>query len=299
MTRARLSLLLPLARAGRVDWWLGSYNRNYTAQNTQFVAAHRMDGVLYCCTGLEVLVNGSVAPPDAKLLSDLARLAHSKGGAMLPVSPSIGSILSGTAVLAVSELVKLTRASRADGLVCDYEPHVNTTASHATAYAGFLTELAIELHAAGLKLAVCISDWGILGATHWPVLRSARADSYVSMGSTYKRQGVIGGDALGKAHVLEMQAVFAAGELVIGIGSMAPTTCEHLTDDYGWDESSLAAFVDWLQQRGVEAIAVWRADIASLLYHETSYCGVQPWMYPILDLFRNASVNGTVPRSTR
>ena len=275
--------------AGRVHWWLGSYNSNYTSLNEKFLSAHDgVDGVMYCCTGLQVLSNGSVAPPPP-FLSSLARVAHSAGPAMLPVATAPAAILGGDAARAIPQLVKLAAASGADGLVSDYEPHDNTTAAHARAYADYLTKLASALHASKLKLAVCISDWGILGASHWPVLRAAGADQYVSMGSTYKRQGIGGGDTVGKAHVLAMQATFAADSLVVGIGSMAPPGCDHLTDDYGWDASSLSDFVGWLAQRGVQSIAVWRADIASLLYHETKYCGVQPWTYPILDAFRNGT----------
>ena len=110
------------------------------------------------------------------------------------------------------------------------------------------------------------------------------------MGSTYKRQGIGGGDTVGKAHVLAMQATFAADSLVVGIGSMAPPGCENLTDDYELgrkDRSPTSS--GWLAQRGVMSIAVWRADIASLLYNEKGYCGVQRGRILILDSFRNGT----------
>ena len=66
-----------------------------------------------------------------------------------------------------------------------------------------------------------------------------------------ERQGGAG-DLLGKAQVVAMQAIFPAKALVIGIGSMAPAGCEHLTGDYGWDAPSLTAFLSWLGGRGVE-----------------------------------------------
>ena len=81
-----LSLLASTAAAGggRVHWWLGSYNANYTQQNADFLAAHGdVDGVLHCCTGLQVLSDGSVAPPDSSLLSSLTRAAHQGAGAAM------------------------------------------------------------------------------------------------------------------------------------------------------------------------------------------------------------------------
>ena len=42
--------------AGRVHWWLGSYNENYTSLNNKFISAHDgVDGVMYCCTALLAL----------------------------------------------------------------------------------------------------------------------------------------------------------------------------------------------------------------------------------------------------
>jgi len=35
-------------------------------------------------------------------------------------------------------------------------------------------------------------------------------------------------------------------------------------------------------------VAVWRADIASLLYNEPHYCGIDQWMFPLLAGWRSA-----------
>jgi hypothetical protein len=47
--------------------------------------------------------------------------------------------------------------------VVDYEPHANLTAQHAQLLTSWLKSLAAALHTAQKHLAVCVSDWGIIG----------------------------------------------------------------------------------------------------------------------------------------
>jgi hypothetical protein len=254
-------LALPAAHAaGAVHWYLGSYDSRYVDENAAFVAAHRdaIDGVLHCCTGPTIHANGSVSVDDS-LFAGLTSSDRDAGlePRMLPISPSPYAILARVAGAAVPDLVRWAVKFNISGFVSDYEPHDNTTAEHARAYADFLGALGTALHGAGKKLAVCISDWGILGAPHWPTLAKAGADMYVSMGSTYKRQGGKG-DPLGKAQVLGMKAIFPAQALVVGLGTVvpAPQACPGLTGNYSWDEPSFRAFLGWLQQEVAPARAM-------------------------------------------
>ena len=72
------------------------------------------------------------------------------------------------------------------------EPHANLTDIHAQRLAAWLQALATALHAEGHTLAVCVSDWGIIGPQYYGLLATAGADRYISMGSTYKYQPITG-----------------------------------------------------------------------------------------------------------
>ena len=55
------------------------------------------------------------------------------------------------------QLVRLTAATGAEGLVSDYEPHQNTTAAHTRAYASFLARLA----SSGRVLLAFAGAWSV------------------------------------------------------------------------------------------------------------------------------------------
>jgi hypothetical protein len=94
----------------------------------------------------------------------------------LTVEPVIGvspvALLNGTAHLAIPALVACARATKITGYMLDFEtygpwahklaPTKNATAL-ASVYTAWLHELGAALHAAGKRLAVCISDYGVLG----------------------------------------------------------------------------------------------------------------------------------------
>lgn len=80
-----------------------------------------------------------------------------------------------------------------------------------------------------------------------------------------------------------MLAAFPLEKIAVGIGTMAPAgTCSAvsglLTGNYGWTQSSLKNFLGWISSHGIVKLAIWRADIAALLYKQPHYCGVEPWM---------------------
>ena len=285
---ALLAVTAIYASANRVHWYLGSYDSAYAAENTAFLAEHMqiVDGVLHCCTGLQVLSDGSMAPANRSLYSHLIETDRGHDPIMIPISPSTEAVQARVAHRAIPALVQWVSHANISGLISDYEPHANTTSDHADAYASFLTDLGAALHAAGKRLAVCISDWGILGAPHWPAYARAAADMYVSMGSTYAEQGP--GDILAKAHVLEMKAAFPLESLAVGVGTVVPDpqSCAGTTDDYKWTEKSFDGFLTWLEREGVTTLAIWPADIAALLYKNAHYCGAPPWLYSRLKAFR-------------
>lgn len=175
-------------------WYLGDYSLPYVAENEAFVGTHAsiVNGVLHCCGGPSVTSNGTmvVASQTRQLYSQLTRpeVALKLSPVMLPLSPDPWSVQSGQAERAVPALVELVVQLGVTGLIADYEPHANTTASHAKGFASFLTALATGLHAQGKQLAVCVSDWGIIGPQYYKLLATAKADLYVSMYALAERQ---------------------------------------------------------------------------------------------------------------
>lgn len=171
----------------QILWYLGDYSLPYVAENQAFIGMHAdfVNGVLHCCGGPSVTSNGTmvVASTTRQLYSQLTRpeVALKLSPVMLPLSPDPWSVQSGQAALAVPALVELVVQLGVTGLIADYEPHANTTATHAKAFVHFLTTLSIALHAREKQLGVCVSDWGIIGPQYYKLLATAKADLYVSM----------------------------------------------------------------------------------------------------------------------
>ena len=92
------------------------------------------------------------------------------------------------------------------------EPHTNLTDVHAQRLAAWLKALATALHAEGHTLAVCVSDWGIIGPQYYGLIATAGADRYVSMGSTYKYQPITG-----RLNIRAMVKAFPLGSITVGI----------------------------------------------------------------------------------
>jgi hypothetical protein len=55
----------------------------------------------------------------------------------------------------------------------------------------------------------------------------------------------------------------------------------------------LCSFTTWCAAQGISKLAVWRADIAALLYKLPHYCGIVGWTYPLLEAFMD--YNKTTP----
>lgn len=154
-----------------VDWWLGSYNPTYVDENAAFIKSHREDltGVLHCCRGMVMESNGSLssatATTDGAFFQDLTAFEVSAGlsPTMIPISPNTEALLNGVADKAIPGLVAVAVARGFSGYVVDYEPHANLTSTHAKLLGAWLEAMASALHASKKELAVCVSDWGIIG----------------------------------------------------------------------------------------------------------------------------------------
>lgn len=157
----------------------------------------------------------------------------------------------------------------------DYEPRTNYTAAHQRAYASPTTALADGLHHHGLELDICISDWSIL--TSFGLYAATGVDRMMSMGSTYSGVNV----SRDKGWVVQEQAPgVSPSQLAVGIGSMS-TTPHPLDPGYNWTEPGLAKLIDWCEQRGVQHIELWRADLNTL----NPVDGTAPWVYSLLAKF--------------
>jgi hypothetical protein len=306
----RLSLLLhAVATAASssnrtVSWWLADYNAAAIPENTAFVnspaIARALSSTLHCCDGPRVEANGTLVRSTAQedLFASIVKAERAAtSGAMrtapilFSLSPDPAAIESGAAIIhAIAGLVAIATRIGCDGWVVDYEPHANTTEAHAVALAAFVAALGDALRLEGRIVALCVSDWGVLN--FYAELSASRADLYVSMSNTYGGKGVVY-EIEAKLDVVRMLATFPAASVVVGIGTVAPASCNcvfgntgNCTSNYYWTESTLTAFVQWLEAQGVGALAVWRADIYP------QYCatggaprGVSAWMAPIFAAF--------------
>lgn len=280
----------PSADSNRtVDWWLGSYTAAYITENKRFLSNNRdaVSGILHCCRGVQMLSNGSISyeATDVQFFQNLTSYEVMSGyrPVLVPISPNTAALLANVATRGIPALVDIAIDSKFNGYVVDYEPHTNLTEAHARAFTDFLTQFAASLHSRKKFLAVCVSDWGIIGPNYYPLLATSGADQFISMGSTYKRSAFI------KVNVQLMIESFPLDTISIGIGTMVPAECHcvygntgNCTEDYNWTEPTLASFLSWVQAQGIQTLAVWRTDIYP------AYClpsGVQPWFMDAVKSF--------------
>ena len=297
-----------------VSWWLADYNSAALAENVAFLndADGSVSAIFHCCAGPRIAANGSYVPNALQeaMFSELVRAERGAGNGLtskrpilLSLSPAPDAVLDGVAQNAVPALVALASRIGCDGFVADYEPHANTTEAHATLYAAFLGTLGAALHRTGKRLAVCVSDWGVLN--QYGILSTAQADWYVSMSNTYGGRGAEYTLAA-KLGVKRMLEAFPVESVIVGIGTVAPASCHctfgdtgNCTADYGWTQQSLSAFVRWSADRGVRGLAVWRTDIYPRYCNTSdgSPPGISSFMLPVFDAFMNAG-KGTVQTLT-
>lgn len=187
------------------------------------------------------------------------------------------SVLSGTAHQGVAAAVATAVRHNLSGLMIDYEPRTNYTTAHEQAYASLITAFRVALHAHGLTIDICVSDWSILGADSFGLYARTGLDRMMSMASTYSGLNVSHNQEYVR---LEQAAGVSSSQLAVGVGSVSSTP--HPSDPgYNWTEAALAAFVQWCEDRGVQSIDLWRADLNTL----NPVDGTAPWVYKILANF--------------
>eukprot|EP00041_Stephanoeca_diplocostata_P024513 m.623192 g.623192 ORF g.623192 m.623192 type:complete len:310 (-) comp22544_c1_seq5:1480-2409(-) len=264
-----------------VNWWLGSYTSAFVKENKIFLDKNHdvVSGILHCCRGIQMMSNGSISheESDGPFFRNLTSFEVDGGyyPVLVPISPNTDALLANVASHGIATLVHMASSNRFDGYVVDYEPHSNLTQEHARAFTDFLTQFRMSLHAQQKTLAVCVSDWGIIGPNYYSLLATSGANYFLSMGSTYKRS------LMNKFNVQQMLKSFPLESIGIGIGTMVPSECHcvygnagNCTEDYDWTETTLKAFLSWIQEQGIGSVAVWRADIYP------AYCdpsGIEPW----------------------
>ena len=110
-------------------------------------------------------LSSATATTDGAFFQDLTAFEVSAGlsPTMIPISPNTEALLNGVADKAIPGLVAVAVARGFSGYVVDYEPHANLTSTHAKLLGAWLEAIASALHASKKELAVCVSDWGIIG----------------------------------------------------------------------------------------------------------------------------------------
>ena len=126
------------------------------------------------------------------------------------------AVLAGLAGRAADNATAVAARLAWDGLMLDYEPSGNYSASHVRMYATAIEAFAKAAHAKGLRLGVCIGNWGIVDAHEVPqgmkIYESAGADILMSMGATYHAYGDLSKAGTGDATFLK---IFRLSQLMI------------------------------------------------------------------------------------
>jgi hypothetical protein len=242
-----------------VNWYV---NTNL-AGNNAFLLAHAdvISGAYLCCGEFSFSSNGSfVAAHSAADTAAAIGVFTSRDvetWAMAGVAEAAihsGAWASGLAA-AQAASPRLLAAGLA-GLLFDYEPSDNYTAAHAEAYGQFLGAVGAAI--APLRVGMDIAGWGILGPQFWPHYLQRGVSRFTSMTPTYDATNVTENEVF----VRQALAALPPGSYAAGIGSvLAPGAAGKCEWDYKWTNASLAPFVGWLKEEGVEFVDVWRCDI--------------------------------------
>ena len=223
---------------------------------------------IYTYLGLSASPAGTYLQPHSD--QQMRNLTAGYISAGLTVMPAFAfdekAVLAGLAGRAAENATAVAARLAWDGLMLDYEPSGNYSASHVRMYATAIEAFAKAAHAKGLRLGVCIGNWGIVDAHEVPqgmkIYESAGADILMSMGATYHAYGDLSKDRDFVSEVYS-QGV-AQGTYSVGVGTTLTSGCPRpAKTDFNWTEASLGAWFNWLSDdtRAPAAIDVWRADI--------------------------------------
>ena len=272
----------------RVNWWFNALNTSFGAHEAAVARAHRssVTGVYQWIqpNGFVVRNDGSVAlPPPANIVAATAPLLELglESGVCVPLAP--GTLESGNAVKAVATLVAAAVTHNITTFIIDAEPSAGTppsycSAANANLYAEFLRALADGMHAHGKRAGMCIEMGCLLGPAYWALYASTGIDVMMSMGSTYYAHTPTSNVSTNEAWLLRELAVASttqgmASKLAVGIGSVSlpqassplcwpPYVQAPWPSMYGWNASSLAGFMAFVEQHGFTDIDLYRADMA-------------------------------------
>ena len=272
----------------RVNWWFNALNTSFGAHEAAVARAHRssLTGVYQWIqpNGFIVRNDGSVAlPPPASIVAATAPLLELglESGVCVPLAPD--TLESGNAVKAVATLVAAAVTYNITTFIIDAEPSPGTppsycSAANANLYAEFLRALANGMHAHGKRAGMCIEMGCLLGPEYWALYASTGIDVMMSMGSTYYGHTPTSNVSTNEAWLLRELAVARttegmASKLAVGIGSVSlPQASSPLCwppyveapwpSMYGWNASSLAGFMAFVEQHEFTDIDLFRADMA-------------------------------------
>ena len=189
-------------------------------------------------------------------------------------------------MLSVDDVAAWAKSINVSGVMLDYEPDTSNATSEAArnprpacdpprplnelsrrwvrAYAAYVKALTESMHAVGLRAEMCISDWGILDGHTVPEGYGAYAatgvDRMMSMAGTYFGTNL----TRNEYNVdLELSQGASLDQTAVGVGTMISENCSTgpAKWDYNWTEAGLRDFVNFVEEKGIEHLDFWRADI--------------------------------------
>jgi hypothetical protein len=184
---------------------------------------------------------------------------------------------------ALRALADLCEESGAVGLMVDFEPSGwktwgrNKTRLVAQAYASWASSLADELHSRnnsnftlGLDLA---GDDGGSPIDLFDVFASeaSAVDHLFLMGTYHGKDPTYARSLVSRA----LNAGIPPRQLSVGLGS----TAEGGNNIYDWNNTSLALFVEWVEEQGVTRLGVWRSDLDA---NVSACCHTEAWFVETL-----------------
>ena len=277
------------ANRRRVNWFVpnGGVARSVSGlNNSAWAEKHRsaLTGYFPCCSCWAALPNGTFSSNGGRCGPWAAERAL--GLDIVPTgSFSVDWILgeAWTQPGALASAVALVEREGWSGLGVDNE---NFSAQKdwdprlPARFASLLGNLSAALDAAGKQLVVDVcSTWNgcVCGGAQnlAEYARRAPAARFMDMADYFQKGNIPGGDA---QQVLNLKKVVPVGQIAAGVGLVDASghknascggwpQCTNFSDPacgclwYGWNASTLSAFVDAAEAAGVEEIDVWRQDM--------------------------------------
>jgi hypothetical protein len=274
------ALLLPSVCAANntrsVYWYTSAGDATQVKDAASAATGHYM-----CCGTIKILANGTV---QADSISQLASIVTAAGG--LPVQHTVsvdanvswdnanaGTLTASCTLVAdvpltkfADDIVTLVVASNAAGVMIDYEVPTSLwklwgkvkTRAVANKYAQWANRLAPKLNAEGRTLGLDLSgDCGGSPIDLFDVFaaNATNVDQLMLM-STYRDIH----DRLFYEKELVSRAI-AAGiprkRISVGIGSISTSDPVR----YGWNQTDLQTYLQWVAGQGITMLGIWRSDI--------------------------------------